>query len=186
MSSIFIETVSKAISDYRQLLRRHLSQSERMTKLMELNLKQPDYKNEVALYRTAQRIVQDIEMNMDCDPKSYYTYSGVGNFGRYLKEFISNYIIEGQHVVHRAQKASRALLDSIQLIGLPAERLTSDVLDSINKNSMTIAHFGSEEQCELYKENLERYYRERGSFFGPLLRYFEEQLRQAQQVWEAA
>jgi len=186
MSSIFVETISKAISDYRQLLRRHLSQSERMTKLMELNLKQPDYSNQVALYRTAQRIIQDIETNLDRGPKSYYTYSGVGNFGRYLKDFISNYIIEGQQVVHRAQKASRALLDSIQLISLPVERLTPDILDAINKNSMAIAHFGSEEQCELYKENLERYYRERGSFFGPLLHYFEEQLRNAQQVSEAA
>lgn len=186
MSSIFIETVSKAISDYRQLLRRHLPQSDRMTKLMELNLKQPDYESEVALYRTGQRIVHDIETNLNAGPKSYYTYSGVGNFGRYLKDFLSNYIIETNHVVHRAQKASRALLDSIQLIGLPVDRLTPEILDTINKNSMTIAHYGSEEQCELYKENLERYYRERGSFFGPLLRYFEEQLRSASEVSEAA
>lgn len=186
MSSIFVETVSKAISDYRQLLRRHLSQSERMTKLMELNLKQPDYDSEIALYRTAQRIVQDIETNLDANSKNYYTYSGVGNFGRYLKDFISNYIIDGSQVVHRAQKASRALLDSIQLISLPTERLTPSILEVINKNSMTIAHFGSEEQSELYKENLERYYRERGSFFGPLLDYFQEQLRQAQQVSVAA
>lgn len=186
MSSIFIETVSKAISDYRQLLRRHLVQSERMTKLMELSLKQPNYENEIALYRTAQRIVQDIEMNLDSGPKSYYTYSGVGNFGRHLKEFIMNYIIEGSHVIHRAQKASRALIDSIQLIGLPMDRLTPEILETINRNSMTIAHYGSEEQCELYKENLERYYRERGSFFGPLLHYFEEQVHNAQEVSEAA
>ncbi|MCB1827052.1 MAG: hypothetical protein KDH94_01420 [Coxiellaceae bacterium] len=186
MTSIFVETVSKAISDYRQLLRRHLPQCERVTKLMELGLKQPDYENETALYRTAQRIVQDIEVNLDSGNKSYYTYSGVGNFGRYLKEFIGHYMIEGNQVIHRAQKASRALIDSIQLIGLPTERLTPDVLETINKNSMTIAHFGSEEQSELYKENLERYYRERGSFFGPLLRYFAEQLRHVREVSEAA
>ena len=186
MSSVFIETISKAISDYRQLLRRHLRQSERMSKLAELNLKNPDYEDEVSLYRTAQCIVHDIETNLDSGQKSYYTYSGVGNFGRYLKKYLSNYIIEGDNVIHRAQKASRALLDSIQLIGLPLSRLTPEILETINKNSMAIAHYGSEEQCELYKENLERYYRERGAFFGPLLRYFEEQLRHAKEVFEAA
>ena len=182
MSSIFLETISKAIRDYRKMLRRHLSQSERMTKLAELNLKHLDYENEVALYRTAQRIVQDIEINLDVQNKNYYTYSGAGNFGRYLKEFLMNYIIEGAYVIHRAQKASRALIEAIQLIMLPIDRLTPSVLETINRNSMTIAHYGSEEQCELYRENLARYYRERGSFFGPLLRYFEAQLGQLDSV----
>src|SRR5688572_20276177 len=107
MSSIFVETISKAISDYRQLLRRHLPQSDRMVKLMALNLKEPDYDDHIALYLTARQIVQDIEINLDSGPKNYYTYSGIDNFCRYLKKFLSNYIIEENQIIHRAQKASR-------------------------------------------------------------------------------
>lgn len=186
MSTIFKETISRAISDYRTLLRRHLAQHERVNKLAQLGLKQPDYDNEVVLFRIAQRIVHDIETNIDTGSQSYYSYSGVSNFGTHLKKFLANYIIESNTVVNRAQKASRALLESIQLIGLPTTKMTTQVLDSINRNSMVIAFYGSEEQCELYRENLERYYRERGAFFGPLLRYFQEQLKQAQQVSQAA
>jgi len=85
MSSIFVETISKAISDYRQLLRRYLPHADRMMKLIELGLKQPNYKNDIMLYRTAQRIIQDIDANLDHASTSYYAYSGINSFGRYLK-----------------------------------------------------------------------------------------------------
>ena len=186
MSTIFIETVSKAVGDYRQMLRRYLSQSERVSKLSELNLKNPDYTDEVGLYHLAQTIVRDIEQNLNTTTKNYYSYSGVGNFCRYLKEFLSNYIVEDEAITHRAQKASRALIQSIQLLSLPPEKLTTEILEQINDCNTTIALFGSEEQCELYKENLERYYHERGAFFGPLLRQFEASLNQSREVSEAA
>ena len=108
MSTIFIETVSKAVSDYRQMLRRYLSQSERVSKLSELNLKNPDYSDEMGLYHLARAIIHDIEQNLNITTKNYYSYSGVGNFCRYLKEFLSNYIVEDNTVTHRAQKASRS------------------------------------------------------------------------------
>lgn len=186
MLSLFSDTISKAISDYRRLLRRFLPQAERMAKLMELNLKELDYDEEIALYHMAQRIIQDIETHMDSGEKNYYTYSGVGNFGHFLKSFISDYMIEHGHVIHRAQKASRALLDTIQIVSSSSVELNQGTLDSVNRNSDIIAHYGTEDQCDLHKENLERYYRERGAFFGPLLHYFNEQLNETQSVSEAA
>jgi len=186
MSNIFAETISKAISDYRQMLRRYLSQAERVSKLSELNLKSPDYNDEAGLYRLAQTIIQDIERNLDVKTKSYYSYSGVGNFCRYLKEFLSNYVLEGEIVSHRAQKASRALIQSIQLMSLPSEKMTPEVIEQISECNVTVASFGSSEQCELYKENLARYNEEKGAFFGPLLRQFEATLSQASDVSEAA
>lgn len=187
MSSIFAETISKSICDYRQMLRRHLNQAERATKLAELNLKDPNHNDEMALYRTAQMIIHDIECNSDMmSKKNYYSYSGVGKFCQYLKEFLSNYVIENDSVTHRAQKASRALIQSIQLLALPSGKMTPEIIEKINECNVTIAHYGSDEQCDLYKENLQRYRHERGSLFDSLSRQFEEYLHQRHNVSEAA
>src|SRR3990167_2006509 len=63
--SIFKETMIKAVNSYRVVLRRDLSQSERMLKLKMLNLRSQEvFKSDVALYHVGQGIVADIRPNM--------------------------------------------------------------------------------------------------------------------------
>ncbi len=84
--SIFSETMIKAISDYRLLLRKHLHQVERMMKLQKLNLRSSDiYESDLMLYETGKVIVADIEMNMAMSSSGYYSYSGIQQFCIYLK-----------------------------------------------------------------------------------------------------
>lgn len=167
--SIFTETIARAISDYRYLLRRNLPQSERVAKLQALELRDPElYEDEIRMYRTALMIVSDIEENMDTKEKNYYSYSGIGKFSRYLREYLDNYEIENGKLIHKAQKASRAMIEAIQLISLSTsfdDELRKKLIDC-NK---IVLSFGSSEQQELYKSNLEQHAMRNEDFFAPII-----------------
>lgn len=155
--SIFSETITKAINDYRALLRRYLTQPERMLKLSQLRLRDSEtYKNDLSLYKVAHMIVTDVEHNMVAPNKGYYSYSGLQQFAQYLREYLDHYEIEENQVIHRAQKASRALLQSIQLTGLSKERLDERVVKKLFTCNEIIVSFGSDEQCDLQRQVLDR------------------------------
>lgn len=176
MSQIFIETVARAIGDYRFLLRRHLKQPERRQKLAELNLKDPTlFDDAVRLYHVAWGIVQDIEKSVEL-PTSYYAYSGVAEFGRFLKEYLEEYDIENDQLVHNAQRASQAIIKAIQQLALPDERLTSAAADTLKHCNVVIAQYGTEEQHDMYESALEKQLILRRAFFTPIYDHFQAQL----------
>lgn len=155
--SVFSETMKKAISDYRFLLRRYLQQAERMMKLRELKLRKSDtYDTDLALFHIGKAIIEDMKNNMDNSPQSYYAYSGIGEFCKILGEYLDNYLIENDQVVHRAQKASHALMTAIQLTILPRERLDEGIAKKLFDCNRTVVNFGSQEQCELLLHTLTR------------------------------
>lgn len=173
MSQIFIETIARAISDYRFMLRRHLSQAERRKKLAELNLKDPTiFDSPVKLYEVATNIVNDIEASVEL-PQSYYAYSGIAEFGKYLKEYLSKYEVENGHLVHFAQKASKVMIKAIQLVALPDQRLTADVAKKLNQCSEQVVKYGSEEQIDMYEATLEQRLITNREFYTPIYDYFE-------------
>jgi hypothetical protein len=173
MSQIFIETIARAISDYRFMLRRHLNQADRRKKLAELNLKDPTiFDSPVKLFEVATRIVDDIEGNIET-PQSYYAYSGIAEFGKYLKEYLSKYEVENGHLVHSAQKASKAMISAIQLIALPEQRLTPETTKKLNHCSDIVVQYGSEEQVDMYEGTLEQKLITHREFFTPIYDYFQ-------------
>jgi hypothetical protein len=177
MTSIFFDTIAKAISDYRLLLRRYLSQADRQHKLAELNLKDPgNFRNDLALYKTARAIIADIEQNMKIPEQGYYSYSGIAMFAEYLTEFLDNYEIDGNEVVHRAQRASKALIQAIQLVNLPENRLNQSIAEKLAACNEVIASYGSEEQRMLHQNNLERQRMLNESFYLPILENYQEKL----------
>lgn len=180
MSSIFAETMQKAISKYRQLLRKFLPQTERLAKLQELDLKNAQmYTNELWLYETGRKIVADVQNNLRPDNQGYYAYSGVEKFAGFLKEFLDNYEVEEDQVIHRAQIASRAMVKAIQLITLPRENLTEDVEKELTALNHIIANYGSKDQKELHKtalqNTLRRQQEENINFYKSILCNFKEQ-----------
>ncbi len=181
MSSIFIDTMQKAIKKYRQLLRKFLPQAERISKLNKLQLKSAQlYTNDLWLYETGRRIVADIKDNLSPENQGYYSYSGVERFADYLKEFLDDYHIEDEQVVHRAQIASRAMVKAIQLITLPRENLTENIETELAKLNRVVAEYGSEEQKDLHKSALQNVLRrqqeENISFYKSVLTHFKEQV----------
>ena len=172
--SVFSETMIRAISDYRTLLRRHLSQVDRMLKLKKLNLKNDDlYRNDMRLYQAGLLIIEDMEANSSGPLRSYYSYSGVTQFCEYLKEYLSNYYVEKNQVIHRAQKASRAQLSAIQLMSLPAERLNNTISQQLFDCNQMIVTYGSQEQCELHLQTLERSQVDNPGFYTSLIAHLE-------------
>lgn len=181
--SIFSETMKKTISIYRQMLRKYLPQAERVNKLQQLNLKNPQlYENDIALYHTGQAIVHDIEKNLDQSSYGYYAYSGVGSFATHLKTFLESYVIEGNHVIHCSQKASRALVQAIQLLASPREKLTEETAEKLAKCNAVIARFGSEEQRELHKSTLQntirRHQEQNTAFYRAVLNNFHQRIQE--------
>ena len=181
--SIFSETMKKTISIYRGMLRKYLPQAERITKLHQLNLKNHRlYENEIALFHTGHLIVADIEKNLNQSSDGYYAYSGVASFCEHLKNFLANYTVEGNVVVHRSQKASRALIQAIQLLGLPREKLTAELTDRLSKCNKTIAAYGSEDQHEFHRETLRDVIRKQQEhhaiFYQSILNNFQQQIKE--------
>ena len=174
MTSIFSETIKKAIGDYRYLLRRHLTQSERMTKLQKLNLKSMViYRSDVSLYQVAERIIIDMEENMTNTAQSYYSYSGIRQFCQYLREYLDDYIVESDKVVHRARKASCALLQAIQLIATPSDGLNDAVAEQLFDCNQVVANFGSVEQWDLHVQALKRQQVLNPGFYTRIIAHFE-------------
>lgn len=175
--SIFSETMTKAIGDYRFLLRRYLDQVERMTKLQKLHLRNAEiYESELALYETGRAIIADIKENMINVPgirNRYYSYSGIGQFCEYLEEYLNNYEIEGNQVVHRGQKASRALLKSIQLAAMPRETLNEKIANELVECNKTIVGCGSKEQWDLQLQTLTRQQASNPGFYVRIVTHLE-------------
>lgn len=173
MSQIFVETIARAIGDYRFMLRRHLDQAERRKKLAELNLKDPSiFDSPLRLYEVANNIVRDIEANINL-PTSYYAYSGMAEFAKFLKEYLNKYEIENGRLVHSAQKASKAMLDAIQLMALPEERLTTEVTSKLNYCCEIIVNYGSDEQIDLFEGSLEQKLITNRIFYTPIYDHFQ-------------
>lgn len=182
--SIFSETMKKSISIYRQMLRKYLPQAERINKLQQLNLKNSQlYENDIALYHTGHAIVADIEKNLDHSAYGYYAYSGVGSFASHMKNFLENYVIDGTQVIHCSQKASRALVQAIQYLTLPREKLSDEIADKLVKCNTVIARFGSEEQRELHRTTLQntirRYQDQNTAFYRSVLNNFHQRIQEA-------
>lgn len=176
-SSLFSETITKAISVYRQLLRRYLPQVQRVKKLAQLKLKdQNTYASDISLYHVAQSIIKDIETNMEIPEQGYYSYSGIATFCDYLKEYLANYEVDGDQIAHRAQKASRALIQAIQLVALPNHQLNDSIAKKLKDCNGVIATFGSDEQHRLHISTLEKQRCINESFYGIIIDNFKQQI----------
>ena len=175
MSTLFIETVRKAVFSYRQLLQRHLDREQRRAKLEALGLRgEVNFDSDVVLLGLANAIVDDIEANMGSTKEGgCYAYSGVETFKDYLKQFISDYEVEGDSVVHRGQRASRSLLEAIQLLGLPSTQLTPVILKKLRSCNKVLADYADERQTEQYRSALINDRQEGIHFYDSLLREFE-------------
>lgn len=172
--SIFTRTMSKAIADYRTLLRRRLKQADRMHKLQALNLRDKKmYQSDLALYHAGQAIVKDIRSTMLQPMNGYYSYSGLAQFCDYLEAYLSDYFIENDTVIHCAQKASRALLDAIQLAGLDRSQLDDRIATLFYNCNETIVEFGTKEQVELQMQLLARQQASHPDFYTKLIAHLE-------------
>ncbi len=145
LDSMFVETMSRAISDYRQILKKYLTPAQRASKIAELRLKDHTiFDDEPTLYQVVHDILRDIEKNIRVPNEGYYSYYGIVRFAKFLREYIDNYTLEGKVVIHKAQRASNLLIKVIQL--LSGEELTDGVSQEVISAHPLLIELSSKEQ----------------------------------------
>ena len=184
--SIFAQTVAQAIADYRLFLRKSkdVDQASRVAKLTRLNLKDVNvYSEDVVLFNTAQAILHDIRQTIEIPEQGYYSYSGIAKYYQFLNDFLINYEVEGEVVIHRAQRASRAILEAIQIInGKQAHLLNDTIKEQVYACHTRIVGYGSEEQLELYRDNLMKLKPNAPLFYTDLIRHFDTKMMELRQA----
>lgn len=166
LDTMFVETVSRAISDYRQILKKYLSPQERASKIAELRLKDHTiFDDEPTLYRVVHYILKDIEKNISVPNEGYYSYYGIVRFAKYLREYVDNYSLEGNVVIHKAQKASNLLIKIIQILSVPGEQFNEKLAQEVIAAHPAIIELSSKEQLDLYTQTLDRCLREKNKAF---------------------
>ena len=188
--SIFAETIANAIADYRLYLRKSkkVDQATRVAKLAKLKLKDVTiYSGDVTLFDTAHAILNDIRTSVEMPEEGYYSYSGIVKFYQYLETFLADYDVEYKRdekvIIHRGQRASRAILDAIQLVNSkPAHVLTDSIKKSMYACQDTILKYGSDEQFEIYRSHLIQLKPNAPLFYTDLLRYFDTHLQELREA----
>jgi hypothetical protein len=177
LDSMFVETMSRAISDYRQILKKYLTPAERAAKMAELRLKDPTiFYDEPTLFQVVQDILSDIEKNIRVPNEGYYSYYGIIRFSKFLREYVDNYTVEGDIVIHKAQKASNLLLKIIQLLSLPGEQLTESIAEQVLASHAQIIELSSKEQLTIYNNTLERLSEKNKPFYRKIVHDFRERV----------
>ena len=152
---MFVQTITKVIKDYRFMLRKIYKgqQLERVKKLHEMGLKDPKLNNDpVALFHVAHAIVNDLQQNHKPKKSGYYAYSGVIDFCGYVVDFLDDFEVNGDVVVHKAQEASQAMLSFVQSI--ESHSFDSEFFQKAKGYNEVVARCGSNEQQALYKKIL--------------------------------
>lgn len=177
LDSMFVETMSRAISDYRQILKKYLTPDQRSAKMTELRLKDPTiFESESVLYHVVQNILQDIEKNIRVPNEGYYSYYGIVRFAKFLREYVDNYTVDGDAVVHKAQKASNLLLKIIQLLSLPPDQLTEGVASQVMAAHPAIIELSTKEQLNIYNNTLGRLSEKNKSLYRRIVSDFRERV----------
>jgi len=146
----------------------------------ELGLKRKILKadDEVGVYLKAQNVVAALSLWTRNEASIGHWYSGIDEFCQHLKSILEDYQIENNQVVHTSQKASRAMVEAIQLMNLPNSRLNPTIAHKLDLCGQIIAEHGTREQQEMFSKALKNYQHSDINFFLPLLRNFEKYLQE--------
>ncbi len=170
----FHQDISTLMWDYKnKILRKHLNSDERAAKLHELGLHGEvlEKSDEVTLYHKMQHVISDVENWIADNIQPAAWYSGMEEFLQHSKKTIGNYQIEDDKVMNTAQTAAHALINAIQLMSLPEEKLSASINAKIQNYALTIIKYGSEEQQQIFVNALKNHIARAPQFFNPILDY---------------
>jgi|688.fasta_scaffold634871_1 hypothetical protein len=156
--SIFSEHVLKMLNDYKRLLRRYVSSTERENTIINLGIKRKSlrFDNDVILYNKAYRVLQDIEYWTDKLNRNATEYSGIDEFYTHLKSYLTQYRADGNTIIHVSQQVSCALVQAIQIISLPESKLSDYNISKLDDCIQTIAKFGTKDQRNMLAKALNK------------------------------
>jgi len=172
--SPFSTKIRHFVNEYKKVLRRHLAASTYTLKVKTLHIKRKElkYVSDVDLFHIANRILYDIETWLMKQNISACEYSGIEEFHRHLRDYLRDHHYDNDNILHCHQQASRAIVESIQLLCMPLNERTIALL---KKNIVLMRKIGSSEHLDklsaaLYKKNTEM-----NNHFQPIIQFFENE-----------
>lgn len=163
----FTQSASKLLLEYKNLIKKQCPEDS-SKKLAAFGLNKKITDRDLDLYQTIVKIIQ-IETKQQLTLKPSLRYSGVSQFLSHLKEFIADFQLLKGKVVHPGQASSRAMIELIQLLSLPASRLDASMSLRIENSLWTIAKLGDEQQKSRLFKALESQIERQSAYFTPLL-----------------
>lgn len=178
--SEFAMHIYRAIGQYRHILRRYLSQVDRMKKLDTLGLKlRLEETSEATFYRVAENILADMGHLLEQRPASYYSYSGVEQFGAHLKQYLSQYeLTKDGRVVHLGQLSAKAFLEAVQLLRMPIQKMGDQVPTRLAECQQILIKHADKNQCLDYFKLLQEAELGKLPWISPLAKDFKQALCQ--------
>ena len=171
--STFSQIMLKAINDYKSLLRKSLPTNKSSVKIKELGIKRKQIKamSEVQLHNIGTIICNELEQNIHTGKCSNY-YCGIEEFVEYLKKILTSYGIENNQIINTKQKASQAMLEAIQLMALPEDKLDASTAIKLNQCVYNITKYGDKEQLQILTEAIKAHKQRATIFFCKLWENF--------------
>lgn len=151
----FSEVALKIISDYKLLLRKIYYVEEAALKIKELKLKRSQIKrnDNIFLYNVVKGIHNHLERYVVDKGKSSPSYFfGADELLQYTTNFMSNYQIVEDKLLHVSREASRAVIEVIQIVALPEHKLTKEIYKRLFKCVGFVSKFGKIEHITLLND----------------------------------
>lgn len=169
--SVFAVTITTALNYYKNIVRKNLDAQAAEDKIKELKLKrrQLRHASDICLYHRAQNVVKEIQAEIAPRTNSPSWHFGIADFMQYLQNTIDEHVIEDNKVIHTKQNASRSIVDIIQLITLPPEKIDNIHKQKLDKNIQVVARYGTKEQRDMLREMLKKRMDNNVSLFDAML-----------------
>lgn len=175
MMATFTNTVRLLVDAYKQILKNHIGPTACNQKLKDLGLKKKILKHdtEIALYHKLKKLVHDLELWLESNTEVAES-SQFKDFHAQTKHLLQHFYIDNDRVVHVHQKASRALVRSIQLMTAHKDNPTTAIYDELHHCGYTVAHYGHEDHHKMYQKALQKHAEEAPHLFRQLLNAFKD------------
>lgn len=169
----FSQMMLKIVNDYKLLLRKNLPTNQSSVKIKELGVKRKQLKamNNIQLYELGTTILKELEQHIHAGKCSSY-YCGTEEFAEHLRKILNSYCIENNQVVNTSQKASYSMLEAIQLMSLPEDKLTASAAIKLNQCVYNVTKYGDKEQLQILTEAIKVHKKNASSFFCKLWETF--------------
>jgi hypothetical protein len=166
----FAMTTLKALNDYKAVLRKNLSHNASNERIKELRLKRKQLQaaSDIALYHTTINVIADIKKTLQHKTNPVW-HCGLAEFLQYLEDFLCEYRLENNHVIHAKQNVSKLIVEAIQLISLPTEKFKTKQHKSLDEIANIVSKYGTSEQQKmlhgLLKRKIEQQPKENSTIF---------------------
>ncbi len=168
----FSYVATKLLKEYKLLIKKHFPE-ESTKKLSELGLDKKLPGRENALYQLTVNVLNKANLDTQ-NVNTRLRYSGTHQFLQHMKDIIAVYRVEKGRVIHTTKTAANAMIQSIQFMSLPDEKLTMAIAAQLKDFAAVVAKYGLEEQKTLFLSSLNSNLPRNADFFTPILEHYRD------------